>query len=69
MSLIHVIKKEIQCPQLTNRYTKILITDSIPKIEGDELQWRLIASNRLGFADTLEVTSKLVTAVCPAQAK
>jgi len=62
-------KKEIQCPQLTNRYTKILITDSIPKIEGDELQWRLIASNHLGFADTLEVTSKLVTAVCPAQAK
>ncbi len=63
-------KKEIQCPQLTDGgYTKILITDSIPKIEGDELQWRLIASNRLGFADTLEVTSKLVTAVCPAQAK
>lgn len=63
-------KKEIQCPQLTlGNYTKILITDSIPKIEGDELQWRLIASNRLGFADTLEVTSKLVTAVCPAQAK
>lgn len=63
-------KKEIQCPQLTDgNYTKILITDSIPKIEGDELQWRLIASNRLGFADTLEVTSKLVTAVCPAQAK
>lgn len=63
-------KKEIQCPQLTlGNYTKILITDSIPKIEGDELQWRLIASNHLGFADTLEVTSKLVTAVCPAQAK
>jgi len=62
-------KKEIQCPQLTYRYTKILITDSIPKIEGDELQWRLIASNRFGFADTLEVTSKLVTAVCPAQAE
>lgn len=63
-------KKEIQCPQLTDGgYTKILITDSIPKIEGDELKWRLIASNRFGFADTLEVTSKLVTAVCPAQAE
>lgn len=38
---------------------KILTTGSISPIEGDRLQWRLIASNRLGFADTLEVTSYL----------
>lgn len=63
-------KKEIECPQNDGiRSTKILITDSIPKIEGDELKWRLIVNNRFGFTDTLEVTSKLVTAVCPAQAE
>ena len=49
--------------------SKAIESNSIPKIEGDELKWRLIASNRFGFADTLEVTSKLVTAVCPAQAE
>lgn len=38
---------------------KILMTGGVSSIEGDRLQWRLIASNRLGFADTLEVTSYL----------
>lgn len=45
--------------------SKAIESNSIPEIEGDELKWRLIVSNRFGFADTLEVTSKLVTAVCP----
>jgi len=48
--------------------TKMLISDSISYQEGNQVQWRLIASNRLGFADTLEVTSHLQAMACPVEA-
>jgi len=54
------------CAQLMDGgSTKMLISDSISYQNGNQVQWRLIASNRLGFADTLDVTSHLQLMACP----
>lgn len=60
-------QQSIVCPILADApSTKILSTGLFEAIEGHQLQWRLIASNRLGFADTLEGTSHLEKILCPA---
>ena len=40
----------------------VVMTDSVPETDGKTVEWRLIAKNNLGFADTLEITSRIEAA-------